>query len=46
MKPRLVLLYTRDRKFYRVSREALLGTEAIIFVEKGISFDVGKRCWV
>ena len=37
MKPRLVLLYTRDRKFDRVLTEALLGTEAVVLVARNVS---------
>jgi hypothetical protein len=36
MKPRLVLLYTRDRNFDRVLKEALLGTRAAILIARNL----------
>jgi len=41
MKPRLVLLYTRDRNFDRVLKEALLGTRAVVLIAR--SLDVVRR---
>ena len=34
MKPRLVLLYTRDRNFDRVLKEALWGTRAVVLIAR------------
>ena len=36
MKPRLVLLYTRDRNFDRVLKEALLGTRAVVLIARSL----------
>jgi CheY-like chemotaxis protein len=36
MKPRLVLLYTRDRNFDRVLKEALLGTRAVVLITRSL----------
>jgi len=36
MKPRLVLLYARDRSFDRVLKEALLGTRAIVLIARSL----------
>ena len=36
MKPRLVLLYTRDRKFDRVLSEALWGTRAVVLIARSV----------
>ena len=36
MKPRLVLLYTRDRNFDRVLKEALLGTRAVVLIARNL----------
>ena len=36
MKPRLVLLYTRDHNFDRVLIEALLGIEAVVFIARSV----------
>ena len=35
-KPRLVLLYTRDRNFDRVLVEALFGTDAIVLIARSV----------
>jgi DNA-binding NtrC family response regulator len=37
MRPRLVLLYTRDRKFDRVLLEALRGSEGIVLTARNVS---------
>ena len=37
MKPRLVLLYTRDRNFDRVLKEALLGTRAVVLIARSLA---------
>jgi DNA-binding NtrC family response regulator len=37
MKPRLVLLYTRDHNFDRVLTEALFGTDAIVLIARGVA---------
>jgi len=36
MKPRLVLLYARDRNFDRVLKEALLGTRAVVLIARSL----------
>lgn len=36
MKPRLVLLYTHDRNFDRVLKEALLGTRAVVLIARSL----------
>jgi len=36
MKPRLILLYTRDRNFDRVLKEALLGTRAVVLIARSL----------
>ena len=36
MKPRLVLLYTRDRKFDRILKEALRGTRALVLIARNL----------
>ena len=36
MKPRLVLLYSRDRNFDRVLKEALLGTLAAVLIARSL----------
>ena len=36
MKPRLVLLYSRDRNFDRVLKEALLGTRAVVLIARSL----------
>jgi len=36
MKPRLVLLYTRDRNFDRVLKEALMGTRAVVLIARSL----------
>jgi DNA-binding response OmpR family regulator len=36
MKPRLVLLYTRDRSFDRLLSEALIGTGAIVLIARNV----------
>lgn len=41
MTPRLVLLYSRDRNFDRVLKEALLGTRAVVLIARSLDA-VGK----
>jgi DNA-binding response OmpR family regulator len=36
MKPRVVLLYSRDRNFDRVLKEALLGTRAVVLIARSL----------
>ena len=36
MKPRLVLLYTHDRNFDLLLSEALIGTDAIVLIARGV----------
>jgi DNA-binding NtrC family response regulator len=36
MKPRLVLLYTRDRNFDRVLSDALFGTGAVVLIARSV----------
>ena len=36
MKPRLVLLYTRDRKFDRVLKEGLWGMRAVVLIARNL----------
>src|ERR1700694_5618408 len=37
MKPRMILLFTRDRNFARLVREALLGTRAIVLMARSVA---------
>ena len=43
MKPRLVLLYARDRSFDRVLKEALLGTRAIVLIARSLDSEGDDR---
>jgi DNA-binding response OmpR family regulator len=37
MKPRIILLFTRDRTFAQLAREALVGTRAILLMARSVA---------